>query len=289
MTHRELGLKFHVRAASGAVETMIVDTDRALVGTAAHCEVRLPLGDAAREHVTVIATPNGVQVSCCPGVAPPLMGGVPFIAGPWPVGAPLSIGPTAILVEMIDLAPAHKKRSPLWALTPVPLLVAITVFLATRAAPAASPPIPAAPVLLDAPVAECPAPPSPTLAAFAAERARVGFSKRERSPFSPADGIEAVALLETASACYRSAAMPDAEHDTMAASKGLRARLDEEYHVRRVRVEHAYKVGDAAAAKRELQVLLPMMNGRRGAYYDWLSTLDRYATASLEAHATTRL
>ncbi|MBS2015318.1 MAG: hypothetical protein JST00_20695 [Deltaproteobacteria bacterium] len=286
---REIGLRFQVRRPNGAVETMIVDADRALVGAAAHCEVRLGLGEGAPEHVTVIATPSGVQVAGCPGAPPPLLDGRPYVAGAWRPGSVLTIGHTQLLVDAVDLAAGKTTRSPLWALTPLPFLAAIAVFLATRSAPAGPPPIPAAPALLDAPVAECPAPASATLPGLAAERARVGFSKRERSPFSPSDGIEAVALLETASACYRAAGMPESERETQGAARALRAKLDEDYHVRRVRVEHAFKVGDAVAAKRELAVLLPMTAHRKGPYHEWLQSLDRYATAWLEAHSSRRL
>lgn len=280
---RELGLRFQVKNAAGAFETLIVDADRALIGAAAHCEVRLPPTEAAHEHVAVIATPHGVQLATCAGVTPPMLDGAQCIAGAWPRGAVLTIGHTAIVVEAIDLGIGERGRSPFWALAPVPVLAALAIFFATRAAPAATPPIPQAPALLDAPVTACPAPTSPTLPGFAAERARVGLSKRERSPFSPADGIEAVGLLETASACYRAAGMAGPEKDTARAAQTLRTRLDQEYHVRRVRVEHAFNVGDPAAAKRELIVLMPMLAHRHGAYFDWLASVDRYATSALES------
>ena len=286
---REIGLKFLVRRPSGVVETMIVDADRALVGTAAHCEVRLGLGEGAPEHVAVIGTPNGVQLTTCKGASPPLLGGAACVSGPWHAGVVLSVGHTQLMVEAVDLATGHRTRSPWWALAPIPFAAALAVFFATRTAPAGSPPIPAAPTLLDAPITECPAPVSPTLPGLAAERARVGFSKRERSPFSPTDAVEAVRLLETASACYRAASLPEPERDAANAAKTLRGRLDEEYPVRRIRVEHAAKVGDAVSAKRELEVLLPLMSHRPGAYYEWLQSLDRYATASIEAHGSGRL
>lgn len=285
----EVGLEFHVRSPSGKVEALIVDANCAILGTATHCEVRLPPGEAAHEHVEVVAMAGVIHLVTRSGQAPPLLDGVPFVSGPYRPGATLSIGNTAILIQIVDLTPAHRARSPFWALAPVPLLAAVAVFVATRSAPAAEAPIPPAPALLDAAVATCPNAVSPTLPAYAAERARIGLAKRERSPFAPADGIEAVTLLETAAACYRLVAMPEAEHEASAAALGLRARLEEEYHVRRVRVEHAFKVGDPLGAKRELAVLIPMTAHRRGAYIDWLGSVDRYATASLEQRSTRRL
>jgi hypothetical protein len=285
----EVGLRFHVRGPTGVVEVLLVDANCALIGTAAHCEVRLPAGHGAPEHVEVIAMSGVVHFVTRPGHGLPLLNGAPCAAGPYPPGATLEIGNVAIIIEIVDLTPAHRTRSPFWAFAPVPVLAAVVLLVATRSSPAAEAVIPRAPALLDAPVTTCPNAVSPTLPAYAAERARIGLAKRERSPFAPADGIEAVALLETAAACYRIVAMPEAERDASTAAASLRGRLEEEYHVRRVRVEHAFKVADPAGAKRELAVLIPMTAHRRGAYADWLASVDRYATLSLEQRSTRRL
>lgn len=284
----EIGLRFSVlNGTTGKRETLLVDAGSALIGTGAHCEVRLPPTEAAHEHVEVVAM-NGL-VHLVARQAPPLLDGAPIVSGPWPPGATLTVGATMLTVELVDLTPARRTRSPFWALAPVPLLAAFATIVATRSAPAADAMIPPAPTLLDPIVMTCPSPPSPTLPSFAAERARVGLAKRERSPFSPADGVEAVGILETAAACYKSARMFNEEREMTNVARGLRARLEEEYHVRRVRVEHAYKVGDPFGAKRELVVLLPMMTHRRGVYVDWLSSVDRHATAAIDQRSTRKL
>lgn len=285
----EVGFRFQVTSASGGVETLSVDAASALIGTAAHCEVRLSTDDASHEHIEVFAERGAVCFTTRSGEAPPLLDGVPVAAGHWPPGCPLTLGGTTLTVEVVDLAPARRTRSPFWMLAVVPLAGGVAAFLATRSAPASETEIPPAPALLDPPAGVCPSPPSPTLAAFAAERARIGYAKRERSAFYPADGVEAVAHLETAAACFRAAAKPDAEREAWSAASTLRARLDEEYHVRRVRVEHAFRVGDPFGAKRELTVLVPLMAHRRGAYVDWLASVDRYATAAVDARSSRRL
>jgi hypothetical protein len=282
----EVGLRFHLRHPSGQVEVLLVDSPSVLIGSAAHCEVRL--ADAAHEHIEVVAVNGVAYLETRAGAAPPLVDGVPFVAGPWQ-GQQLDLGPSSLFVEVVDLAPKRAQRSPFWVLAPVPLLAGLAVFAATRSAPAAEAVVPPAPALLDPAVTTCPAPAGPTLPAFAAEKARIGYAKRERSPFSPADGVEAVGLLETAAACYHVANLSNDEREVTWAARSLRGRLDEEYHVRRVRIEHAFKVGDPFAAKRELSFLVPLIAHRRGPYVDWLGSVDRYANQALDERSTRRL
>lgn len=283
----DVGLRFHVRHPAGNVETLLVDSASVLIGSAAHCEVRL--AEIAHEHVEVVAVQGIAHLETRAGAPPPLLDGVPFVAGPWLGGQQLDVGGASLFVEVVDLAPKRASRSPFWALAPVPLLAGVFVVVATRNPPAAEAVVPPPPPLLDPVVTTCPAPVGPTLPAFAAEKARIGFAKRERSPFSPADGVEAVGLLETSAACFKSAGREVEEREVTYAARSVRARLAEEYHVRCVRIEHAFKVGDPFAAKRELGFLVPMTAHRRGPYIDWLGSVDRYASQALDERSARRL
>jgi len=72
---------------------MVVDAERALVGSAAHCEVRLDPEVAAAEHVEVYAS-GGVIHFAARGLgltAPPQLDRVTTTEGRWNVGAVLSI------------------------------------------------------------------------------------------------------------------------------------------------------------------------------------------------------
>lgn len=275
----DVGLKFQVRWPSGKVETLLVDAPSALIGTAGHCEVRLPIGAGAHEHVEVIAMDGGVHVATLGNASPPQIDGYPLVAGSWPHGSVLTIADVAMTVEPVDLRDNVKRRSPFWALLPVPF-IAIAALLA-RNSTGGEAQIPPAPPLFDAPIAVCPAPNSPTLTAFAAERARIGYAKRERSPFFRGDGIEAVGLLETAASCFHVVGRLDEERETRTAANDLRIKLDEEFRTRRVRLEHAAKVRDAVAAKRELRSILPLVAHRDGPYIEWLAAKDRWATARI--------
>lgn len=284
----EVGLKFQVRWGSGKVETLLVDAPSALIGTAGHCEVRLPGGAGSHEHVEILVVDGHVHLTTRAGASPPLLDDYPFVSGYWPPGSILSIGDTQMTAEPVDLRNNVKRRSPFWMLLPVPAVAAAALFATSSSAFEAK--IPTAPPLFDAPVAACPSPNSPTLAALATERARIGYAKRERSPFVRTDGIEAVGLLETAAVCFHTAGHPDEERETRTAARDLRNRLEDEYRVRRVRVEHASKVKDPVSAKRELASLVPLIAHRRDTpYVDWLATTDRWATAEIAKQAAKKL
>jgi hypothetical protein len=282
------GLRFHVRYGDGRVEQLVVDAERALIGSAAHCEVRLPTESAAPEHVEVFASDGRVHLTARPNERPPVLDGVPCLTGPWQKGRVLTIGAATLTVESVELGQKVKTRSPFWLLAPVPFIVlAVTFFFATAAA-GAPPAVPDAPKLFDAPLTTCPTAAGPDqLRALAGEKLRLGSAKRERSPFSVHDGVEAVPLFESAAACYRVARLPDVERSATGSATALRQKLEEEYRVRRVRLEHAYRLNDLVAAKRELNVLIPMLSHRPGPFLDWMKWLDRAAAVEIDRRART--
>jgi hypothetical protein len=94
-----------------------------------------------------------------------------------------------------------------------------------------------------------------------------------------------VPLYETAAACFKLEKNADSERAAAATATQLRNRLEEEYRVRRVRLEHAYRINDPTAAKRELDVLVPMLSHRPGPYADWMAWLDRAAVVEIDRRA----
>ena len=278
----QVGLRFRVRWIDGRSEQLLVDADRALIGSAAHCEVRLPTEDAAAEHVEVFISEGVVHLTTRVADAPPTLDGAPTAAGVWPPGRILSLGGTTLAVDVVDLGHSKKGRSPFWLFAAVPPAALIAFFVYARGVSPSEPVVPEAPPLFDKVVESCPAPANDQVSAFATEKQRVALAKRERSPFSPRDGVDAVPLFETAAACFRVAHASEDEHEALGAGETLRRRLEDEYRARRVRLEHAFRVGDPFGAKRELVVLVPMTSHRRGPYAEWMASLDRYATLEIE-------
>ena len=283
----QTGLKFRVRYADGRSEQLLVDAERALIGSAAHCEVRLPPESAALEHVEVFANDGRVHMSArSAATPPPTLDGAPYVTGPWPKGAVLAIGGTTLTVEAVDLDQKRRGRSPFWLLAPVPVVAIIATIIYSRVAASAELPIPEAPTLFDAPVSTCPVQGTELYMPFAADKLRTALAKRERGPFSRRDAVDAVPLFEVAAACFHLAGAADDEREALAGAASQRKKVEEEYRVRRVRLEHAFRIADPFGAKRELTVLLPMTAHRRGPYVEWLASLDRYATVEVERRAS---
>ncbi len=281
----QLGFRFRLVYPDGKTEQMLVDTERALIGSASHCEVRLPPETATHEHIEVFAHEGAVHFRTRPYalLVLPVLDNVATVEGRWQPGAALRIGEVQLYVELVSLGMA-KAKPPIWALLVAIPAIAITAVGVALARPIdrGLPPIPEAPALISANESKCPelAPEQRTV--LAAEKLRVALAKRERSPFAPQDGFEAIILFELSAACYRAAGKPELGTEPDDNAHLLRVKLDEDYRLRRVRLEHAYRTHQTNAVKRELAVLIPMTSHRRGPYTEWLSFLDRAATQELE-------
>ncbi len=279
------GFRFRLVHADGRQEQMLVDADRALIGSAAHCELRLPPEIAAHEHVEVVVHDGAVLFTVRPYAQanPPALDGAPAFEGRWAPGSALRIGDVQMTVEVVSLGMA-KAKPPYWALfiaIPAIVLTAVGVALA-RPANRGLPPIPEAPALMGPKNARCLEVSADQRTVLANEKLRIALAKRERSPFAPQDGIEAVGLFETAAACYRDVSLGEQAKGADDAADALRIRLDEDYRLRRVRLEHAYRTHQLNAMKRELAVLIPMTSERRGPYTEWLAALDRAVTIEID-------
>lgn len=279
------GFRFRVKHPDGRSEQLLVDAERALVGNAAHCEVRLPSETAAHEHVEVFAHEGAVHFVAKrePGIAPPVLSGVPALEARWPPGAILRVGDVELEVELVSLG-MPKAKPPIWALlVAIPLVVLTAVGIAVaRPRDKGLPPIPEAPAILAPNDARCPDLSAEQRVVLATEKHRIALAKRERSPFAPQEAFEAIALFELSAACFRAAERPELAAEPEAAARMLRERTEEEYRLRRLRVEHAYRTHQLVTLKRELAVLIPMTAHRRGPYTEWLSFLDRAATAEID-------
>ena len=281
----QLGFRFRIVYPDGRQESVTVDSERALIGSASHCELRLPPETAAHEHVEVFAHEGAVHFATRPYalMSLPALDGVATAEGRWPAGASLRIGDMQMTVELVSLGMA-KAKPPIWALFLVIPAIAITAVGVALARPVARglPPIPEAPALIGPNEAKCPELTPEQRVVLATEKLRVALAKRERSPFAPQEGYEAVALFELSAACFRVTNQVDRAVEPEDAAVVLRSKLDEDYRLRRVRLEHAYRTHQTNAVKRELTILIPMTSQRRGPYTEWLNALDRAATMELE-------
>lgn len=258
-------LKFQIRHPQGQIEVVSVEAERALIGSGAHCEIRLGIDQARVEHVRIDMGPAGVFATALSFEPPPTLNGVPITQAPYPPDSVLTVGNTQIQVMLVDSAGTGatqqqtKKSSPF---TVIMILVcglagAYIALAPDGDAPADAAAVPLAPQLWAegaAPV--CPQPAGPNALAYGRDRLALAEGHRERRPFFVADGVKAVPLFEVASACLR--AGEDAQTAKYAADSAayMRQDLKRDYRKFQVRLDRHLQTEEAEAARRDVHQLL---------------------------------
>jgi hypothetical protein len=257
-----------------------MEAERVLIGSGAHCEIRLPVDQARVEHVLIELGPAGVFARALNFDPPPTINSAPFQQAPLSPGSVLGVGGCQILVELVEGA-AGAGKGPAQKASPIMLLaMAIIVpaglymILAEDPAEAEKAPPQQAPELWQAAGAPCAYLGGQALA-FAREKMAVADAKRERRPFHVQDGVQAVPTYEAAAVCFRAGGDAASAGLAEASAAFLRRDITDDFRTRRVRLEHALAVEDYVSAQREVRVLLQFTDGKSGDYVTWLSTLDR--------------
>lgn len=283
MTTQVQGLRFHVRHADGRAEVLTVDSDHVLVGSGAHCEIRLAVNQAAVEHVEVSMAGGGVYATTRAIDRLPTLNGVAFEQSPIKVDDVLGIGQTQIQVAVVDIEDnpnvikkKTQKTSPMtYVLAIVAVPLAVYVLMADDDARTGGGIPKDRPELWGPPVTSCPMNDADQAMALALERRVLADAKRERRPFHVQDGVAAVPLYETAAACFKTAADLDRSNDAAQAAQDLRLKVGEDYRAHQVRLEHALSVNDLVTSQKEVKVLRDFTDGLQGPYVVWLGNLER--------------
>jgi hypothetical protein len=274
-------IAFRIRYPDGKQEALTIDADRALVGSGAHCEIRLPVDAARVEHVSVQVSSAGVFAQALAFDPPPLVNGLPFTQGTILPDTVMVIGNVEVEVRIEDAAAGpvvkagEQKTSPMTMVLAALLIpLAGFVLLMDDGEQGAPPPPKDVPKLWAEPITTCQQTGAQGALAVAVEKNAIADAKRERSPFDVRDAVAAVPLYEIAAACFKQAGDPHAE-DARQAADSLRARFTEEYRTHAVWLEHSLKEGDYRAAQREIAILLAFTEGKKGDYVTWLSNTER--------------
>lgn len=277
-------LKFQTRLPTGQVEQLSIESERVLIGSGAHCEIRLPLAEARVEHVLIELGPAGVFARALSFEPPPMINNVPFTQAPLPPGSVLGITGTQIYIEVDEtnalqtgMQTAEKKKSPVMLIALLLMLPAGGyLFLGDDAASAADDQRPQPPELWGPPSPACPhARDRLEAVGYARDRMAAADAKRERRPFHVQDGIQAVPIYEMAAACFRAGADAPSGNLAEESAKYLRREMTDDFRMRRVRLDHALSIEDYVSAQKEVRVLLQFIEGKQGEYVTWLSNLDR--------------
>lgn len=284
------GLEFRIKHPDGRSERLVVDSDRVLIGSGAHCEIRLPSAESAVEQVRVTATAGAVHLEARALAPPPTLNGAPFAEAPYLAESILGVGKVEIVIAVVEVEGAanvikkkQEKTSPLTyvlALIAVPISLYILLDDPPKDTPGSGKPKDV-PELFAQAAPSCPHRAADQALGFARERRVLAEGKRERGPFHVKDGVAAVPLFRLAAACYRAGSEGALAKEMDSAADKLKKSLEEDYRAHQMRLDHAILVRDLRTAQKEVKVLRAMLDGRDGAYVTWLSNLDRRLAVKL--------
>jgi hypothetical protein len=279
-----LGLQIIVRYPDGRTEQFAVDANSVRVGSGAHCEVRLPQEHSAVEHVAISLIGGGVHAQARSFSPHPTINGVGFVQTPVQPDSVIGVGAIQLWARAADLTDEQQpvirrkaqKTSPLtYVLGALMLPLAGYLIYGEQSGGSVQTAQGAPPALWGNPVGSCPQLARDAAFAVGSDKLSVALGKRERRPFHVEDGVAAVPLFETASACFKVAGLGGASGEAARYARDLRTKIEEDYRAHQVRLEHALMVEDWDTAQDEATVLRAFTEGKQGAYVSWLSNLQR--------------
>jgi hypothetical protein len=248
-------------------------TTRTTLGSDASCDIVL-VGhpDIAPRHLVLDPRESGCEVAALPDSAPPITAeGKAHAGGLLPWGTEIHLGAVLLRLE----SDASTRRTPSIVVLLAPIVLGIALFsILSEGSEGEIAEEPEAPALFTDDAVTCSSGAAP--AHHRAERDELAASaKIQRYPFAPRDGVQAVALLAHARACY--AASGDGEGATRVEARAARLRttLVRDYDGARFRLARAIRDENWRSAVEEARALLSLLSGRDGAYVEWLISLER--------------
>ncbi|MBL8609591.1 MAG: hypothetical protein JNL38_19830 [Myxococcales bacterium] len=271
-------LRLTLTDAYGKTETLGTDAARLLVGSGAHCDVRVHGPGVGREHVLLEQTPLGVVATVHPTLPSAALDGAPFRRARFAPGVKLTFAGVSLHYTRVE-APPKRSGSRLRTVASVALLVLLAPAAALGAVGArggkrAEVEAPEPPSLAPSGPAQCDAV-GPAALSSAMASARAGSMARERYPFAAEEGARALADFSRAEACFMRAGRGDLAQGSRDLSASLGARIAQDVHVHHARLLHAIETDDVTHARREVRAQKALMRGQSGAYVDWLDLVDR--------------
>jgi hypothetical protein len=288
------GLQFRVALPNGKIESLTVDSDRVLLGSGAHCEIRLPAEHAAVEHVLLTFTGGAIHAESRTLDSLPTLNGVEFTTTAIPDGSVIGVGSAQITVSIVsisDNANVIKKKqeqsSPIVYIAAIVALAVCGPILLFDDDPSVGSARPDdVPALFADALKKCPVGDADQAIVYARDKDFTARGKRERRPFSIEDGVAAVPLFEAAAACYAKGGDDEASTAASDAADELRASVNADYRSHQVRLEHALGVKDLVSAQREVRALLSFTKGLKSQYVTWLGITDRQLQLKLGKKAS---
>jgi hypothetical protein len=269
-----------VSRPDGSTERHRIEGEQVTIGRSPTAGIPLVnCDDLQPEHLLVAPRPDGCWVAVAKGATPPvLVAGRPISGEIVRWGTEINVGTTTITLsdKLVDKKAKDGKQvgSPIMILMFVAVPLAGWLLLAGPDGDLPDAPGGPPPPLFDE-ITACPDRGAAGLHR-AQESAEAASHRSERYPFDAQDGVQAVQLYATASACYQAAGRAsDAtrlrrEHDVLA------RRLEEDYRTHRLRLERALEFQHFEDALVEAKELNSLLRHRQGdPYAQWLELLER--------------
>lgn len=270
-------LSFEIRHADGRLERTAAEASRIVIGSGAHCDVRLAADQAAFEHVAIEAQPAGLVVRSLATTPPTTLDGVVLSAQLLGGAATLRIGATQIQITRVVHAPSTKSggigAAMIAKLAVVGLLIGAIVMASRMGKEEAIAAPPEMPELFAKTSNECPRKDVAEARAVADDQRANADGARERSPFDPREARSAVKSYEIAAACYRLAQSAEASADAAQSAKRMRDETLLDFRARRVRLDRVLLVNDYELASQDVIVLRALTEGQQGEYAQWLASV----------------
>ena len=282
-----MSIKFEIRYPNGQRGDVLIEGERAVIGSGAHCDVRLTMDQAAYEQLVVEAVGNTLRMEAKADQPAATMNGMTFSSGTLPPEAVIEVGGVRLMANLVfdgtqkqNSGPSSKKELSPASLLGLAVMVGALAFLSVWDGEGKLAPAPTeSPSLFGAPPLACPQSDAGQARAYAEEQLEVAESKRERLAFAAKDGVEAVHLYELAAACFRQGNDGAGTREAEAMASGIKESLGREFRTRNLRLSHTLKVEDYELAVSDWRVLHELVADSSGVYAEWL---DDVATA-LEA------
>jgi hypothetical protein len=273
------GMLFEIIDPMGRRESVSVEGGRASIGSASHCDVRLPLEEAGAEHVRVTLDADQLVFQALLAAPAVTLEGAPLAAGALGRGSELCIGRMRLRASPIfepGAAPAGTSRRsgrPLWQpALGLCLLLALVLLAARRRAASGDPPMDPELALFSRLAPSCPRQDPLQALAFARLERDLAESQQERMPFVVEEGVSAVDSFETAAACFQSGGSAALAQQAAAAAERLKGALEDDFRARRLRLSRLLLVGDRELAQADVTWLRALLRGKSGAYVRWLES-----------------
>lgn len=278
-----------VRKPREAEERFEIEDMRVLVGSGAHCDIRLPI-DAAYEHVLITQEAEAVVARPALRELTMLVDGDRSTERELQPGNVVTVGGSTI--EVISLEEIRtsggKKASPLRHVA-VALATVVVVFGFAIASSAGSTSTALAPPPPDpAPIAKngtCPETDRGLAGELARQKLGQAVDRQQRFRFHPSDGPESVRLFAMASTCFALAGDEANAADARLRAERMQVTIIEQFRVARVRLDRALTDGQAVQALQQIEFMRALLGTRDDtrAYVEWLIVLQSKVEGALAA------